>query len=70
MRFVEGIGKLAGNMQGDHRKKMIGLAARMPEAAGLSRRFDFHPKKINSGWRCASRRRTREWTSVIGVKSL
>ncbi|RWW68713.1 hypothetical protein BHE74_00023752 [Ensete ventricosum] len=34
-RFAEGIGKLAGNMSGDRRKKTIGLTARMPEAARL-----------------------------------
>ncbi|RRT62663.1 hypothetical protein B296_00006651, partial [Ensete ventricosum] len=34
-RFAEGIGKLAGNTPGDHRKKTIGLTARMPEAVGL-----------------------------------
>ncbi|RZR78166.1 hypothetical protein BHM03_00003420 [Ensete ventricosum] len=36
-RFPEGIGKLAGNMSGDCRKKTIGLAARMPEDAELRR---------------------------------
>ncbi|RWV91396.1 hypothetical protein GW17_00046318 [Ensete ventricosum] len=35
-RFIEGIKKLAGNTLGDRQKKTIGLAARMPEAAGLS----------------------------------
>ncbi|RWV78687.1 hypothetical protein GW17_00060295 [Ensete ventricosum] len=34
-RFAEGIGKVAGNMPGDRRKKTIGLTARMPEAVGL-----------------------------------
>ncbi|RWW66577.1 hypothetical protein BHE74_00026077, partial [Ensete ventricosum] len=34
-RFVEGIGKLAGNMSGDCWKKTIKLVARMPEAIGL-----------------------------------
>ncbi|RWW04840.1 hypothetical protein GW17_00031913 [Ensete ventricosum] len=34
-RFVEGIGKLAGNMLEDYRKKTIGLTARMREAARL-----------------------------------
>ncbi|RRT50159.1 hypothetical protein B296_00032303 [Ensete ventricosum] len=34
-RFAEGIGKLAGNTPGDHRKKTIGLVARIPEVAGL-----------------------------------
>ncbi|RWW82669.1 hypothetical protein BHE74_00008859 [Ensete ventricosum] len=43
-------------------KKTGGLAARLPEVAGLCRRFDLHPKKIGSGCRCASRKRTREWT--------
>ncbi|RWW77923.1 hypothetical protein BHE74_00013876 [Ensete ventricosum] len=36
-RFAEGIEKLAGNMLGDCRKKTIGLIARMPKAAGLTR---------------------------------
>ncbi|RWW43887.1 hypothetical protein BHE74_00050394 [Ensete ventricosum] len=35
-RFTEGIGKLARNMSGDHRKKTRGLIARMPEGAGLT----------------------------------
>ncbi|RRT31655.1 hypothetical protein B296_00058696 [Ensete ventricosum] len=35
-RFVEGIGKLAGNTPGDYRKKTGRLAARMPEATGLT----------------------------------
>ncbi|RRT42654.1 hypothetical protein B296_00051277 [Ensete ventricosum] len=35
-RFVEVIGKLAGNMSGDYWKKTIGLAARMSEVAGLA----------------------------------
>ncbi|RZR89134.1 hypothetical protein BHM03_00016806 [Ensete ventricosum] len=35
-RFTEEIGKLAGNMKGDHRKKTEGLTARMPEATGLA----------------------------------
>ncbi|RRT49265.1 hypothetical protein B296_00020971 [Ensete ventricosum] len=34
-RFVEGIGKLARNTLGDHRKKIGRLAARMSEVAGL-----------------------------------
>ncbi|RWV84231.1 hypothetical protein GW17_00054067 [Ensete ventricosum] len=64
-RFAEGIGKLTGNTSGDHRKKIGRLAARMSEAIGLAVvRFWFglHPKKIGSGHRCASRRRTQEWT--------
>ncbi|RWV87436.1 hypothetical protein GW17_00050567 [Ensete ventricosum] len=36
-RFAEGIGKLARNMPGGHRKKTIGLTARMPEAVRLGR---------------------------------
>ncbi|RWW40422.1 hypothetical protein BHE74_00054167 [Ensete ventricosum] len=43
-------------------KKTGGLAARLSEVAGVCRRFDLHPKKIGSGYRCASRRRTRKWT--------
>ncbi|RZS06666.1 hypothetical protein BHM03_00037360 [Ensete ventricosum] len=38
-RFVEGIGKLAGNMSGDCWKKTIKLVARMPEAIGLEGKF-------------------------------
>ncbi|RWW40142.1 hypothetical protein BHE74_00054460 [Ensete ventricosum] len=33
-------------------------APKPPRSAG----FDLYPKKIGSGHRCASRRRTREWT--------
>ncbi|RWW19526.1 hypothetical protein GW17_00016410 [Ensete ventricosum] len=44
------------------RKKTGGLAIRLPEVAGVCRRFDLRPKKIDSGCRCASRRRTRKWT--------
>ncbi|RWV79407.1 hypothetical protein GW17_00059463 [Ensete ventricosum] len=36
-RFVEGIGKLAGNMPGDYRNKTGRLTTRMPEAVGLAR---------------------------------
>ncbi|RRT42720.1 hypothetical protein B296_00039403 [Ensete ventricosum] len=43
-------------------KKTGGLAARLPEVAGVCGRFDLHPKKISSECRCASRRRTRKWT--------
>ncbi|RRT32889.1 hypothetical protein B296_00005989 [Ensete ventricosum] len=35
-RLVERIGKLAGNMKGDHREKTGGLIGRMPEATGLA----------------------------------
>ncbi|RZS25923.1 hypothetical protein BHM03_00059200 [Ensete ventricosum] len=35
-RFAEGIGKLAGNMPRDRRKKTRRLTARMSEAAGLA----------------------------------
>ncbi|RRT51726.1 hypothetical protein B296_00024468 [Ensete ventricosum] len=36
-RFTEEIGKLAGNMKGDHREKTEGLTARMSEAIGLAK---------------------------------
>ncbi|RWV85265.1 hypothetical protein GW17_00052956 [Ensete ventricosum] len=57
-RFTEGIRKLAGNTPGDHRK------TRCKNTGGcqIGGRFDLHPKKIGSGRRCASRRRTWEWT--------
>ncbi|RRT77889.1 hypothetical protein B296_00002975 [Ensete ventricosum] len=58
-RFAEGIRKLVGNTPGDHRKKTIGLAARMSKTAGLCGRFGLHPKKIGTGRWCASRRRIR-----------
>ncbi|RZS09420.1 hypothetical protein BHM03_00040497 [Ensete ventricosum] len=35
-RFVEWIGKLVGNISGDHRKKIERLTTRMPEAAKLT----------------------------------
>ncbi|RWW60524.1 hypothetical protein BHE74_00032472 [Ensete ventricosum] len=43
------------------KKKTRGLAARLPEVTGAYGRFDLHPKKIGSGCRRASRRRTRKW---------
>ncbi|RWV89790.1 hypothetical protein GW17_00048049 [Ensete ventricosum] len=43
-------------------KKIEGLTARLPEVTGVCGRLDLHPKKIGSGCRCASRRRTRKWT--------
>ncbi|RWW37372.1 hypothetical protein BHE74_00057531 [Ensete ventricosum] len=58
-RFTEGIGKLAGNAKGDHRKEDQRTYRKI---AGVCRRFDFHPMKIDIGCRCASRRRTRKWT--------
>ncbi|RZS07189.1 hypothetical protein BHM03_00038004 [Ensete ventricosum] len=36
MKFVEGIGKLIGNMPRDYRKKIGRLTARMPEAVELA----------------------------------
>ncbi|RWV83841.1 hypothetical protein GW17_00054496 [Ensete ventricosum] len=33
-------------------------------------RFGLHPKKIGSGRRCASRRRTREWTLAFDAEPL
>ncbi|RZS00941.1 hypothetical protein BHM03_00030724 [Ensete ventricosum] len=38
-RFVEGIGKLTGNISEDHRKKTRRLTARIPEATRLAGRF-------------------------------
>ncbi|RWV95480.1 hypothetical protein GW17_00041891 [Ensete ventricosum] len=38
-RFTEGIGKLARNTLGDHRKKTIGLTIKIPKVAGLSRKI-------------------------------
>ncbi|RWV84448.1 hypothetical protein GW17_00053838 [Ensete ventricosum] len=35
-RFIEGIGKLVGNMKGDHWKKTGGLATRMSKATRLA----------------------------------
>ncbi|RWV83353.1 hypothetical protein GW17_00055045 [Ensete ventricosum] len=53
---------LVGSSLGTRReiagKKTGGLAARLPEVVGVCGRFDLHPKKISSGCRYASRRRT------------
>ncbi|RWW42238.1 hypothetical protein BHE74_00052238 [Ensete ventricosum] len=54
-RFTEGIVKLDENTPRDRWKKTERLTVRMPKVAGLA-------GKIGSGRRCASRRRTREWT--------
>ncbi|RWW14896.1 hypothetical protein BHE74_00008887 [Ensete ventricosum] len=40
-RFVEGIGKLTGNMLRDYRKKTGRLATRILEAAGLAGHFTY-----------------------------
>ncbi|RRT58420.1 hypothetical protein B296_00002160 [Ensete ventricosum] len=58
-RFAEGIRKLAGNAKGDYRKEDQRTCRKI---TGVWGRFDLHPKKISSGCRCASRRRTRKWT--------
>ncbi|RRT32406.1 hypothetical protein B296_00058555 [Ensete ventricosum] len=42
-------------------KKTRGLATRLPDVAGVCRRFDLHTKKIGSGCQCTSRR-THKWT--------
>ncbi|RWW58116.1 hypothetical protein BHE74_00035053 [Ensete ventricosum] len=55
-RFTKGIGKLARNTSGDHRRKIVRLTD------GESEGFGLHPKKIDSECRYASRRRTQEWT--------
>ncbi|RWV81884.1 hypothetical protein GW17_00056660 [Ensete ventricosum] len=64
-RFAKGIGKLAGNAKGDcweedwkTCRKITGGCRNIRESVG----FDLYPKKISSGCRCASRRRTRKWT--------
>ncbi|RZS17457.1 hypothetical protein BHM03_00049594 [Ensete ventricosum] len=44
------------------RKKTEGLIARLSKVVGICGRFDLHLKKIDSGCRCASRRRTWKWT--------
>ncbi|RWV90071.1 hypothetical protein BHE74_00049600 [Ensete ventricosum] len=58
--------KESGNSPGTRReitgKKTEGLATRLSEVTEICRRFDLHPKKISSGCRCASRKRTRKWT--------
>ncbi|RWW45027.1 hypothetical protein BHE74_00049166 [Ensete ventricosum] len=63
-RFVVGIGKLAGNTKGDRRKEDRRTCHKIIEGCRSIRElgFDLHPKKIGSGCRCASRRRTRKWT--------
>ncbi|RWW42239.1 hypothetical protein BHE74_00052227 [Ensete ventricosum] len=56
------LGSLLGTRREIARKKIGGLATRLLEVTGVCGRFDLHPKKIDSGCRCASRRRTRKWT--------
>ncbi|RRT77024.1 hypothetical protein B296_00000802 [Ensete ventricosum] len=51
-------------------KKNEGLAARLLEITEVCGRFDLQPKKIGSGCQCASRRRTRKWTYVVGTEPL
>ncbi|RZR86344.1 hypothetical protein BHM03_00013533 [Ensete ventricosum] len=55
-------GSSLGTRREISRKKTGGLTARLSNVVGVCGRFDFHPKKIGSGCRCASRRRTRKWT--------
>ncbi|RRT34457.1 hypothetical protein B296_00031707 [Ensete ventricosum] len=61
-RFTEGIGKLTGNVKGDRQKEDRRTYRKITGVAEVYGRFDLHPKKIGSGCRCASRRRTRKWT--------
>ncbi|RWW73551.1 hypothetical protein BHE74_00018564 [Ensete ventricosum] len=56
-RFAEGIGKLARSTLGNHRRRRMTYRKN-------DKGFGLHPKKIGSGHRCASRRRTREWTYI------
>ncbi|RZS19488.1 hypothetical protein BHM03_00051742 [Ensete ventricosum] len=58
-RFTEGIGKLAGNTKGDRWEEDRRTYRKI---VGGCQRFDLHPKKIDSGCRYASRRRTQKWT--------
>ncbi|RRT69235.1 hypothetical protein B296_00018928 [Ensete ventricosum] len=48
------LSEYAGNLGGDQ----LLTAGKPPKSMG----FDLHPKKIGSGYRCASRRRTQKWT--------
>ncbi|RZS17516.1 hypothetical protein BHM03_00049664 [Ensete ventricosum] len=59
-RFVEGIGKLAGNTPGDRRKKTERLTARMAEAAGLVGAAE--PPRADRVW--SSPKEDRYWTPV------
>ncbi|RZR78764.1 hypothetical protein BHM03_00004289, partial [Ensete ventricosum] len=56
-RFTKGIGKLARNAKGDRWKEDRRTCRKI---TGVYGRFDLRPKKIGSGCRCASRRRTRK----------
>ncbi|RRT32098.1 hypothetical protein B296_00055875, partial [Ensete ventricosum] len=54
------IRKLAGNAKGYRRKEDRRTCRKIAKVAGVCGRFDLHPKKIGSGCRCASRRRTQK----------
>ncbi|RWW04933.1 hypothetical protein GW17_00031816 [Ensete ventricosum] len=59
-RFVEGIRKLTGNMSIDCQKKIIGLTARMPEAArmaGIDKSSCYERKKLR---RCEDEEHNQE----------
>ncbi|RRT33257.1 hypothetical protein B296_00049961 [Ensete ventricosum] len=58
-RFVEGIGKLARQV-GRSSEKDRKTCCKNIGGYQSGRRFDLHRKKIGSGRRCASRRRTWE----------
>ncbi|RZS24491.1 hypothetical protein BHM03_00057563 [Ensete ventricosum] len=45
-RFTKGIGKLARNMQGDHRKNTKKLIAKIPEAVVLAGGLVFTQKRL------------------------
>ncbi|RRT85162.1 hypothetical protein B296_00008956 [Ensete ventricosum] len=66
LEYVGSLLRVSGDCQ-DGAKEFIGRRSRLIErlsrvAERLTGRFDIHPKEINSGRRCASRRRTRKWT--------
>ncbi|RRT34038.1 hypothetical protein B296_00037352 [Ensete ventricosum] len=60
--LAEGIGSLLGWHKGVRRKKTKTYRRLLRVAEKLVGRLGLHPKKIGSGHRCASKRRTREWT--------
>ncbi|RRT42980.1 hypothetical protein B296_00021955 [Ensete ventricosum] len=41
--------------------RLSGVAEKLAGSCQIGRRFGLHPKKIDNGRQCASRRRTQEW---------
>ncbi|RZS19407.1 hypothetical protein BHM03_00051796, partial [Ensete ventricosum] len=66
--FVEGIGKLNGNTLGDHRRKTLRLASRMPKATGLAGIIEGSQRKWEEGLEGRRWLRVAEGAGVRGLR--